>query len=140
MSQDDLTTRVSTTINASPAEVWKALTDPGLIKKYMMGAHVSSDWKEGSDITWSGEFNGKSFEDRGKVLTAEPEKLLKYTHATSGEPAASKAHTVTIKLNGNETQTELQLSQDNNSSAQAMQESERNWEMMLKGMKEMLEN
>ena len=59
-------------IGAPVGEVWKALTTPDMIKKYMFGATVLSDWKEGSLIVWKGEWNGKPFEDRGKVLVENP--------------------------------------------------------------------
>jgi len=53
-------TLVATTsirIDATPAKVWKALTTPRLIKKYLMGRDVTSDWKQGSSITYTGEYN-----------------------------------------------------------------------------------
>ena len=40
--------KAETTINASADKVWNALTDPGMIKKYMFGTTVISDWKEGN--------------------------------------------------------------------------------------------
>ena len=46
--KDKLIAETSISVDASPAQVWKALTTPGLIKKYLMGTDVSSDWKEGS--------------------------------------------------------------------------------------------
>ena len=47
-----------TTIHASISNVWNALVDPALIKQYMFGASVSSDWKEGSPIVWKGNGRG----------------------------------------------------------------------------------
>ena len=32
-------------IDATPARVWTALTDPAEIEKYMFGSHVVTDWK-----------------------------------------------------------------------------------------------
>ena len=60
-----------TEIEASPAEVWKALTDPELIKKYMFGSEVVTDWQPGSPITWKGEYEGKPYEDKGEILEVE---------------------------------------------------------------------
>lgn len=37
------TVETSITIHAPAAKVWKALTDPKMIKKYMFGANVESD-------------------------------------------------------------------------------------------------
>ena len=66
--------RAATTIKTSADKVWNALTDPEMIKKYMFGATVISDWKEGSKITWKGEWEGKPYEDKGKILRFEPKK------------------------------------------------------------------
>jgi uncharacterized protein YndB with AHSA1/START domain len=43
-----------TEINASPAQVWAALTDPELIKQYMFGSQVETDWHPPGAIpaTW----------------------------------------------------------------------------------------
>jgi uncharacterized protein YndB with AHSA1/START domain len=60
--------KASTTIRASSAAVWKALTDPKAIKRYMFGADVTSEWREGSAIAWRGEFEGKAYEDKGTIL------------------------------------------------------------------------
>ena len=72
--------KAETTINASADKVWNALTDPELIKKYMFGTTVISDWKEGSKIIWKGEWEGKTYEDKGKILRFEPKKNLQYSH------------------------------------------------------------
>ena len=60
--------KASITINATAEKVWHALTDPRMIKKYMFGTSVISDWKEGSKIIWKGEWEGKSYEDKGKII------------------------------------------------------------------------
>ena len=46
--KDTLTAETSITIEAPVENVWEALTTPALIKKYLMGTKVTSDWKEGS--------------------------------------------------------------------------------------------
>jgi uncharacterized protein YndB with AHSA1/START domain len=68
--------KAAITINASTDKVWHALTDPGMIKKYMFGTTVISDWKEGSKIIWKGEWEGKAYEDKGKILLFEPKRSL----------------------------------------------------------------
>ena len=52
-----MTGRVATAeaeIHAPRSEVWRALTDPDQIQKYMFGSRVETDWKPGSRITWKG--------------------------------------------------------------------------------------
>ena len=72
----------SVEISASPDAVWRTLTEPDRITKWMDGAHVESTWELGSDITFSGtmpNFN-KKYRDRGTVLAVERGKLLQYSH------------------------------------------------------------
>ena len=67
-------------IDAPPEKVWQALTDPELIKKYMFGSEVTTDWKPGSPITWKGEFEGRAYEDKGEIIAVEPRRRLEVTH------------------------------------------------------------
>ena len=137
-----LTARASTSIHASNDAVWKALVDPAAIKQYMFGADVASDWREGSSITWKGEYNGKSYEDKGRVLEVERGRRLKYSHFSpmSGKPdKPENYHTVTIELAGDGDETRVSLSQDNNADEKAREHSEKNWSSMLSGLKEYVE-
>lgn len=44
--------KATTTINAPPSTVWEALTKPSLIKQYLFGTEVTTDWQVGSaDLT-----------------------------------------------------------------------------------------
>jgi len=72
--------RASVAIEASSAEVWDALVNPATAKKYFFGATVASDWKEGSPITFTGEFNGNVYIEKGTILQCKPERLLQYSH------------------------------------------------------------
>lgn len=56
----DLIAKASITINAPVAKVWEALVSPAMIKQYMFGTNVVTDWKEGSPIVWRGEWQGKA--------------------------------------------------------------------------------
>ena len=137
-----LTAQASTTIDAPPDVVWKALITPESIKKYMFGTTVTSDWKEGSPISWKGEWEGKTYEDKGVILALQPERRLQYTHFSplSGLPDAPDSyHTVSIDLAKESHGTRVTLTQDNNATEQARQHSQKNWEKMLSGLKELLE-
>jgi uncharacterized protein YndB with AHSA1/START domain len=70
----------STAIEASGADVWEALVNPATAKKYFFGAEVHSDWKEGSPITFTGEFNGNAYREKGTILQCQPQRLLQYSH------------------------------------------------------------
>ncbi|MGO4433808.1 SRPBCC domain-containing protein [Paenarthrobacter sp. RAF9] len=56
-------------IPANRQKVWEALTDPALIKQYFLGTNVETTWRVGDPITYSGEYNGKSYEDKGTPPT-----------------------------------------------------------------------
>jgi uncharacterized protein YndB with AHSA1/START domain len=140
---DKLTATAKTTIHASASKVWDALTKPELIKQYLFGADVISDWKVGSPITYKGEWEGKSFEDKGKILKLEPEKLLMSTHWSplSGVPdTPENYHTVTYKLSEKNGGTDVTITQDNNANEEERVHSEQNWKTVLDGMKKLLES
>jgi uncharacterized protein YndB with AHSA1/START domain len=129
-------------IDSPSAQVWDALTDPNLIKKYMFGADVVTDWNRGSPIEWKGMYEGKSYEDKGVILDIEPERLLRVTHFSplSGkEDVPANYHTLTYELEGIGDKTIVSLSQDNNASEEEAEHSRSNWERMLSGLKEVVE-
>ncbi|HZX94491.1 MAG TPA: SRPBCC family protein [Myxococcales bacterium] len=139
---NDLVAHASVEIAAPAARVWDALVNPQLIKQYMFGTTVTSDWKEGSPIRWKGEWKGKAYEDRGTIQKIEPRRLLRYSHYSplSGLPdTPENHHTVTIELSEAGPKTHVSLSQDKNASDDARQQSEQNWKAMLLGLKKLLE-
>lgn len=139
----DRIAKASATIDAPPAKVWDALVDPASIQQYMFGTNVTSDFREGSPITWKGEWQGRAYEDKGTIRRVERERLLQYTHFSplAGLPdAPENYHTVTIELSGDGSRTNVALSQDNNRTDEAREHSEKNWKMMLDGLKKFVES
>ncbi|HEX2426498.1 MAG TPA: SRPBCC domain-containing protein [Gaiellaceae bacterium] len=139
----DYVATAETEIDASPKKVWTALTDPDEIEKYMFGSHVVTDWKPGSSIVWKGEYEGKKYEDKGEILEVEPERRLKLTHFSplSGqEDVPENYHTLVYELESRGDKTRVALSQDGNRTEEAAQHSQSNWEKMLSGLKEVVEN
>ncbi|MHB8086477.1 MAG: SRPBCC family protein [Dehalococcoidia bacterium] len=137
-----LIAKASINISSPISRVWEALTNPEVIKQYMFGTNVVSDWKEGSQILWKGEWQGKVYEDKGVILKLEPHSLIQYSHFSplSELPdAPENYHIVTIELSGKGPNTLVSLSQDNNSSENQREHSEKNWEMMLVELKRILE-
>lgn len=140
--EKNLIAHATTSIEASRRQVWEALTTPAAIKQYMVGADVASDWRQGSQITWTGEVQGRKYEDKGVILKFERDQLLQYTHFNplSGKPdTAENYHTISIRLSGNGRETEVSLSQDRNPDERSCQEAERNWDAMLDGLKAYVE-
>ena len=139
---DKLVARTSTTIRAATDDVWQALTDPAAIEQYMFGAKVDSEWHEGSPITWKGEYQGKPYEDKGKILEMQRGRRLRYSHFSpmAGLPdRPENYHTVTIDLEGTGAETRVSLAQDNNADEKARAHSEKNWSTMLEGLKKYVE-
>src|SRR5664279_5546978 len=138
----DYVAKAETEITASPERVWAALTDPKLIKRYMFGSEVETDWQQGSPIVWRGEYEGKAYEDKGEIVEIETERRLKVTHFSplSGlEDVPGNYHTLLYELRKNGDKTHISLSQDKNASQEQAQRAKGNWEMMLRGLKEVVE-
>src|SRR5664279_3402869 len=114
--KNTLIAETSISVNATPAQVWNVLTTPKLIKRYLMGTDVSTDWKEGSTITYKGEYEGKKYHDKGIIKKVEPEKLLQSTYLSSmsgKEDKPENYNLVTYKLTKSDDKTVVTLSQDN---------------------------
>jgi len=142
MTTKNFIAKAETDIEAPVEKIWDALVNPATIKQYMFGTTVTSDWKQGSPITWEGEWEGKPYKDYGKILVIDPHHRLKYTHISGSDQTSDeneKTHTVNIILTNDGHQTHVTLEQDNNKNDAARSESEKNWNMMLKGMKSLLE-
>jgi len=138
----DFIAKATATINAPQPEVWRALVTPATIKQYMFGTEVESDWKEGSPILWKGEWQGRSYEDKGVILQLKPERLLQFSHFSplAGLPdVPENYHTVTIELSDVGSETRIVLAQDKNPTEEARDHSQKNWELMLAGLKDLLE-
>ena len=131
------------TIQAPMAQVWDALTNPDKVRKYLHGTNLVSDWKEGSPISWRGEWKGQSYEDKGKVVEIDPPRHLKYTHWSpmgGSEDKAENYHTVTCDLTEQGGDTVLTLVQDNNASQEdADKMAADNWGPVLQGLKQTAE-
>lgn len=132
----------STTIAAPPEKVWDALTDPALIRLYFLGTNVTTTWRVGDDITYSGEYNGKRYQDSGTILAFDPPQLLKTTHysPSSGLPdVPENHHTVEYSVTDEPDGTRVTIRQGNNSSVEEVEQSTATWELVLRNLKELLE-
>jgi uncharacterized protein YndB with AHSA1/START domain len=134
--------RATITINAPAARVWDALTQPELIKRYLFGTQVTTDWQVGSPIVYEGTWEGKAYRDKGKVLQVEPGKLLVSTFwsSLSGLPDVPENYqTVRYELSTEGSGTRLTVMQDNNATQEDANHSAQNWSMVLDGLKKLLE-
>jgi uncharacterized protein YndB with AHSA1/START domain len=133
---------INKTINASREKVWQAITTPALIKKYLMDTEVSTDWKEGSPITYSGQYNGKAYKDKGVIKRIDPQKIFQSTYWSSmggKEDRPENYNLVTYELSGKDGETMLTLTQDNIQSEKEKQHVTGNWETVLEKLKDVAE-
>ncbi|MGV3632328.1 MAG: SRPBCC family protein [Bacteroidota bacterium] len=129
-------------INAQTTRVWDMLTNPDRIREWLYGTNTTTDWKVGSPIRFSGSWDGKEYEDKGRILQFEPEKILEYSYWSgfSGLPDEPENYSiVTFELMPINTGTDLSLTQRNFATAEMCEHSDKNWEQTLKLMKELLE-
>ncbi len=137
-----LIARRSIFIKAHPGRVWNALTDPELIRQYLFGTEAISDWKVDSPLRYRGVREGRSYEDKGVVLRAEPGKLLETTYwsTMSGLPDVPKNYKkVTYRLKPERGGTLATVTQDNNLTEEEKAHSEGNWKIVLEGLRKVVE-
>jgi uncharacterized protein YndB with AHSA1/START domain len=140
--KNNLIAEISISINATDFQVWEAIINPKLIKQYMFGTEVTSEWKEGNPITWKGEYEGKSYKDKGVIKKIEVNKILQHTYLSGMSGKEDKPEnyvTVTYKLSKEGDKTILSLSQDNNEDEKAKDSSKKNWNTVLEKLKKVVE-
>jgi len=130
-----------TIVNAPIEKVWDALTLSEIVKQYFFGTNQQTTWEIGSPISWEGEYDGKSFLDKGVVLEFNPKKNLKYSYFSnwSGLPDLPENYILVeyqVKSIGNK--TELTIHQANYN-AEKQKESVENWEYLINDLKKVVE-
>jgi uncharacterized protein YndB with AHSA1/START domain len=110
----------------------------------LFGTEAISDWKKGSSITFRGEWEGKSYEDKGTITDIEEGKFLRYTYWSSmsgKEDVPENYANVSYEVRSiDNNKTELTIVQDGNQSEQSRDHSESNWGTVLDNLKKMLES
>ena len=140
--KNPLIAKTTIEINAPASVVWHALITPELIKQYLFGTEAISDWQEGSTVIYKGEWEGKTYEDKGKILKLIPNELMVATYwsSMSGiEDLPENYNTVTYTLTSNGEKTTLEVTQDNIATEETKQHSEKNWTGVLEGLKKVVE-
>jgi len=133
-----LTAKCRIQIDNTVDEAWKALVNPEIVEKYMLGSKQLSDWRKGSSIIWKKDFNGRKFEDKEEILEITPQKSLKYTHYSpaSGRPDAPENYqTVSVTLKEKANGTLVELTSDNNATENEKARTEHIWAYYLQGLK-----
>ncbi len=137
--------RAEIDVKAPRRAVWELLTSNGSRPEILYGAEIVSDWRLGSKIVWRGEWQGKTFEDHGRVIELEdllePWRIV-VTHFSplSGLPdEPENYHTLRYELDEIRGGTRITLDQDNNPTREAAEHSQANWAQMLEGVKTVAE-
>ncbi len=142
MLDETFTAQSSVTIDAPVSKVWEAIVTPSLIKKYLFGTNVTSDWKEGSSIEYAGEYEGKTYHDKGVIKKLVPEKVFQSTYWSSmsgKEDKPGNYNLVTYILSVEDGKTIVTLTQDNIATSEERTHSTNNWDMVLQKLKEVVE-
>jgi uncharacterized protein YndB with AHSA1/START domain len=143
MIKKEYTARASVFIQAPVQKVWEALTKPQIIKRYFFGTETETDWQPGSPISFKGEWNGRSYRDKGVILENETNRKISYSYwsSLSGTEDKPENHlTITYIVKEEETGTILEITQENLRDESSCEHSENNWRMVLANMKNLLED
>ncbi len=137
-----LVAKATVNIKAPADKVWDALTNPDIIKQYFFGTNAISDWQPGSKLIFRGEWEGKTYEDKGTILENIANKLLRYSYISSLSGLEDKPENyagISYELDGRDGETTLTITQDNIANEKAREHSEQNWNYVLNSMKQLLE-
>ena len=130
-------------INTPTSEVSKALTTPKLIKEWLFGTKVISDWKVGSSLLFTGNWQGTDYADKGTILKFDVEKVFQYNYWSgfSGLPDIPENYSViTFELTPIDSATMLTLTHSNFPNEDSYEHTDKNWDMTLELMKKIVES
>lgn len=138
---ENLVAKAEQSIDAPPVRVWEALTDLTLVSSYYFGTELETDWRVGSPMTFRGNWEGKPYEDHGRVLVFEPPRHVAYAHwspASGGTEA--EAHRLDFTLAPEGDGTHVTLTQGGNADEAARKRSEGMWRQLLDGLRRVAED
>jgi uncharacterized protein YndB with AHSA1/START domain len=69
----------SITIQATPEDVWSALTVPAYVARWQYGSVLATDWRVGSPLRFTSVWEGQTFEQWGTVLSYDEPTRLHYS-------------------------------------------------------------
>ncbi|WP_336515110.1 SRPBCC family protein [Pollutibacter soli] len=131
----------SVIINAPAYKVWQGLTDPALVKQYFYGTDVQTSWSKNSPIVFRGEWEGKTYEEKGEILDIENNKLISYSYLTTGlQDIPENYAIITYLLNDNHGHTTMRVKQQGFRNEEAMEHSIAGWKQILSGLKSLVES
>jgi uncharacterized protein YndB with AHSA1/START domain len=129
-------------ISASLQKVWDALTNPALVKLWQYGSVLTTGWQVGSPIRFTTEWEGKVFEQWGKVLEVQPNQLLKYSLFAPRPDLEDKPEnyfTMSYVLSVANGQTKLEIIQEDNRPGAVQEALQGEENPVLQGLKKVAE-
>ena len=120
-------------INAPIQKVWDAWTTPEQLKEFFFGTEMDTSFEVGTPIYFRGAWDGKSYEDKGIILSYEPMKELSYSYwsSMSGMPDLPENQmTIVMKFEEVPEGTKLTVEQDAKTQ-EAADHSAENWKMVV---------
>lgn len=140
--KSDIIARAHVAIHATVTKVWEALTNPATIKKYFFNTNASTTWEPGTPITFTGEWQGKQYEDKGTVLDVQKPRMIRYNYRSSMSGIEDKPGNyvvITYEITGNDNDIILTVTQQNVPNEVTKNHSEENWNKVLGNLKTLLE-
>ena len=130
------------TLNASVKKVWDTLTKPELVKLWQYGSDLITNWDVGSEINFRTEWEGKVFEQWGKILEIRPTEFIKYSLFAPGPDLEDKPENyfvMTYNLTDENERTKLEIIQEDNRPNAVQEEPQGEENPILKSLKEVVE-
>jgi hypothetical protein len=110
---------------------------------WLFGTTAITDWKPGSPILFTGNWNGSNYTDKGTILQCDVEKILKYDYWSgfSGLPDTPENYSIlTFEILAAGNSTTLTLRQTNFATESMYEHSDKNWDATLATLKQVIEN
>jgi len=129
-----------TYIRSAPDQLWQALTDGKLTRRYWFGRRVQSDWRAGSRIAFFAD--GNRLTDSGQVFECDRPRRLSYSWTVEfiEELRREPPSRVTFELERMGDVVKLVLTHDQSgAAASARKGGSDGWPIILSSLKSMLE-
>jgi uncharacterized protein YndB with AHSA1/START domain len=139
-----MATNVSTIKIKAPIErVWDILTKPEFVKQWQYGSELQTDWQLGTNIRFKTEWEGKVYQQWGKVLDVRQNELIKYSLFAPNPELEDKAENyfiinyVLTDENGN---TKLEIIQEDNRPGAVQEEPQGEDNPILQNLRQIAES
>ena len=137
----DIKLETTIELNAPISKVWQGLTDPKYVKQYFYGTDLLCDWEKGKPILFKGEWEGKTYEEKGEIIEIEKGISVTYSYLATGfEDTPGNYSFITYHLTPKGDKSSLTLTQVGFNNREACDHSAEGWKNVLHGLKKLLEN